>query len=108
MITNPDRDWSIESTQEQHNQLVVLWEDARETFTDAERKEFFEMLPAELQQALDKIADSSVITAMEDVLLVIVGLLLIMFLLSTFLPKREEREIPLAERVPDVTVEAEG
>ena len=39
---------------------------------------------------------------MEDVLLVIVGLLLIMLLLSSFLPKREDREIPLTERVPDM------
>ena len=37
--------------------------------------------------------------------LIIFGLLLIMFLLSTFLPRRKEREIAPAERVPDVVEE---
>ena len=88
-------DTQIESTAEQRSQIVVAWEDARETFTDAERAQFFESLPQEIQKGLSAIADKSVITAMEDVLLVIVGLLLIMLLLSTFLPKREDRDIPL-------------
>ena len=95
----------VESTSQDRAQIVTAWEDARETFTEAERKQFFESLPTEVQQGLDEIADKAVVTAMEDVLLVIVGLLLIMFLLSTFLPKREERKIPLAERVPDVASE---
>jgi hypothetical protein len=99
---------NIESTQEQRNQLVVLWEDARETFTDAERQSFIESLPADLQQGLDQIADSAVIPAMEDVLLIIVGLLLIMFLLSTFLPKRKERDSQPGARMPDVAAEMDG
>ena len=105
-VTGPDglllTETQIESTPEQRSQIVVAWADARETFTEAERAQFFEALPQELQQGLSSIADKSVITAMEDVLLVIVGLLLIMLLLSSFLPKREDREIPLTERVPDM------
>lgn len=59
-------------------------------------------LPANIQQAIERLQDSSIITAMEDTLLVICALLFIMFLLATFIPKKE-REIPLAERVPDVS-----
>ena len=44
--------------------------------------------------------------ALVPVLLVIVALLGVMFLLSTFLPKRKEREIPPVERVPDVVAGA--
>jgi multidrug efflux pump subunit AcrB len=95
----------VESTSQDRAQIVTAWEDARETFTEAERKQFFESLPKEVQQGLNEIADKAVVTAMEDVLLVIGGLLLFLFLLSTFLPKREDRKIPLAERVPDMAPE---
>jgi MFS family permease len=98
-------DTQIESTADQRSQIVVAWEDVRETFTEAERAQFFESLPQEIQNGLNAIADKAAVTAMEDVMLVILGLLLIMLLLSTFLPKRQDREIPLAERVPDVGVE---
>ena len=98
-------DLRIESTPEQRSQLVVALEDAQETFTEAERAEFIQSLPANVRQWLNRIADEAVVTAMQDVLLVIVGLLLIMFLLATFLPKREKRKVPPEERVPDVVAE---
>jgi uncharacterized membrane protein len=41
------------------------------------------------------------VTALQDTLLVIAFLLLIMFLLTTFLPNKEKEKIPLARRVPD-------
>jgi len=43
-------------------------------------------LPANIQQAIERLQDSSIITAMEDTLLVICALLFIMFLLATFIP----------------------
>ncbi len=96
---------NIEATPEQRNQIVVLLEDANEVFTEADRQVIFDLLPVDLQQAINQLLDNSVVVAMEDVLIVIVFLLLIMFLLASFLPK-QQRKIPPAERVPDVDVEA--
>jgi hypothetical protein len=39
---------------------------------------------------------------MQNTLLVIAFLLVIMFLLTTFLPAKERRKVPVAEQVPDV------
>ena len=91
---------SIAITNAERSQIIVLWEDARETFTDAERQQFFQSLPSDLQQAVDKIADAAVVTAMQDTLLVALSLIGILFLVVTFLPKRKEREITLEERAP--------
>jgi len=55
----------IESTTEERAQIVVAWEDVRETFTEAERAQFFESLPQDIQQGLNAIADKAVVTAME-------------------------------------------
>ncbi len=92
----------VQVTPEQRRQIITNLEDARETITQEEFQAFFSQLPANIQQAISRLQDSSIITAMEDTLLVICALLLIMFLLATFIP-RQEREIPLAERVPDVS-----
>jgi Na+/melibiose symporter-like transporter len=95
---------NIQATPEQRSQIVVLLEDAREVITEADQQAIIDLLPSNLQQAINQLLDNSIVTAMEDVLLVIAFLLLIMFLLATFLPK-QERKIPPAERVPDVEVE---
>ena len=96
---------NIQATPEQRSQLVVLLEDARDLITEADQQAILELLPAEFQQAINQLLDNSVVTAMEDVLLVIAFLLLILFFLATFLPKRQ-RTIPPADRVPDIEVEA--
>jgi len=92
----------IEASPQERTQLVTLLEDAREVITDADPQELYNLLPSDIQQQLDKFLDASVVTAMEDTLLVIAGLLVIMFLLASFLPKKENRKVPLAERVPDM------
>ena len=91
---------NIQIAPEQRGQIIVLWEDARETFTDAERAEVFKSLPADLQQALNGIADVAVVNAMQGTLLVVLFLIGALFLIVTFLPTRKEREITPAERAP--------
>ena len=95
----------IQVSPEERTQLVVALEDAREIITKAEQQEFYNQLPANVQQQLDRFLDTSVVTAMQDTLLVVAALLVIMLLLSTFLPKKEKRKVPPNERVPDVSGE---
>jgi EmrB/QacA subfamily drug resistance transporter len=96
----------IQVSDQERTQIVVALEDARESITEAERQAFYDQLPANVQQQLDQFLDTSVVTAMEDTLLVIGFLLVIMFLLASFLPNREKRKVPVAERVPDVSPDA--
>ena len=58
------------------------------------------VLPSGIREGLTQLAESSAIQAMQDTLLVMGALILLMFLISTFLPKREERELTPEDRVP--------
>jgi MFS family permease len=92
----------VQVSDQERSQLIVALEDARESITEAERQEIYDQLPAGVQQQLDQFLDTSVVTAMQNTLLVIAFLLVIMFLLTTFLPAKERRKVPVAEQVPDV------
>ncbi len=98
-VTATLTDLGIESTPEQRTRIIVALENARETFTKAEREQFINSLSPEIRQWLSRIAQEAIVAAMKGVLSVIASLLLIMFLLSTFLPKREKWEVPPAESV---------
>ena len=80
----------VQVSSEERGQIVVALEDARETITDAERQEFYNQLPAESRQRLDQLLDNSVVTAMQDTLLVVGALVFVLFLLATFLPNKKE------------------
>ncbi|HFQ92930.1 MAG TPA: MFS transporter [Anaerolineae bacterium] len=100
VVTAALSDLGIESTPQERARIVVILEDARETFTEAERAQILELLPDAARQWLSRTADQAIVTAMQDVLVVIVGLLLVMFLLSTFLPRDKKRDVPPDERTP--------
>jgi EmrB/QacA subfamily drug resistance transporter len=94
----------VQVTPQERTQIITHLEDTRETITEEEFQAFLNQLPTNVQQTINELQDYSIITAMEDTLLVISALLFVMFLLATFIPK-QERKIPLAERVPDVSTE---
>ena len=100
VVTAALSDLGIESTPQERARIVVILEDARETFTEAERAQILELLPDAARQWLSRTADQAIVTAMQDVLVVIAGLLLVMFLLSTFLPRDKKRDVPPDERTP--------
>ena len=93
VVTAALSDLGIESTPQERARIVVILEDARETFTEAERAQILQLLPDAARQWLSRTADQAIVTAMQDVLVVIVGLLLVMFLLSTFLPRDKKRAV---------------
>ncbi len=87
-------------TPQERSQLVTQLEDAREIITQAEYDSFISQLPQDVQQGIQQTQEASIIEAMEDTLLVVASLLFIMFLLTTFLPKCEEKIAPV-DRIPD-------
>ncbi len=95
------KDNNLQVTAQERTQLVTQIEDARETITEAEYQAVYTQLSPEIQQGIKTLKDNSIVTAMEDTLIVMGTLLFIMLILATFMPKKE-RDIPLSDRVPDV------
>ena len=94
---------SLQVTPQERTQIITELEDTRETITEEEYQAFYTQLSPEIQQGIETLKDNSIVTAMEDTLIVMGALLFIMLILATFMPKKE-REIPLAERVPDINL----
>lgn len=90
---------NIQLAPEERSQIVVLWEDARNVFTDAQQQEMFQALPQQVQQALNQIADVAVVDAMHGTLSVALFLIGALFLTASFLPK-QKRELAPEEKVP--------
>ncbi|NKQ37629.1 MAG: multidrug efflux MFS transporter [Chloroflexi bacterium] len=94
-------DLNIQVSPQERTQIITILEDAREIITETEAQTIYNLLPAAMQQGIDQLLDTSTVTAMEDTLIVISFLIFIMFLLATFIPKKE-RDIPPAKRIPDI------
>ncbi|MCP4358511.1 MAG: MFS transporter, partial [Chloroflexi bacterium] len=95
------KDHSLQVTPQERTQIITQLEDARETITEEEYQAFYTQLSPDIQQGIETLKDNSIVTAMEDTLIVMGALLIIMFILATFMPKKE-RAISPAERVPDI------
>ena len=95
---------NISVSPQERTQLVTQLEDAREVITQEEYNAFMGTLPQDVQQGIKQTQEASIIKAMEDTLLVVAILLFIMFLLTTFLPKREEKIAPV-DRIADASPE---
>ena len=95
---------NISVSPQERTQLVTQLEDVREVITQEEYNAFMGTLPQDVQQSIKQTQEAAIIKAMEDTLLVVAILLFIMFLLTTFLPKREEKIAPV-DRIADASPE---
>jgi len=95
------KDFNIEVSPQERTQIITFLEDAREVITEDEYQAVYKQLPAEVQQGIETLKDNSIVTAMEDTLIVVGALLFIMFLLTTFLPKQEKKIAPV-DRIANV------
>lgn len=99
MVDDISRAAGVQLSPQERTETVTMLEDAREIITEEEWAEAQASMPAEAREGLNQLADASVTEAMKDTLLVILGLLFVLALVSTFLPRRED-EIPPEDRVP--------
>ena len=104
MVDAALRTENISVSPQERTQIIAQLEDAREVITQEEYNSFMGTLPQDVQQGIKQTQEASIIKAMEDTLLVVAILLFIMFLLTTFLPKREEKIAPV-DRIADASPE---